>query len=417
MFGVVKGGAHTGSPGLLLRLLLFEDNPEDIEMLLRTLRLAGLEVAADVVTTLEDLDRRLRARTFDVVLADYRMPRATGMEAFQVVQAHGADLPFLLVTGYLGEEKAVECLKQGVSDYILKDRMARLPAAIGRALEEKRLREQRARAEGALRRSEEKLRQRNLQLEELYQQAESCSRMKSEFLAHMSHELRSPLNGIIGFTELLYDGKLGAMAPVQRECLGRVLGSARHLLRLINDVLDLARIEAGRLTLNPEPALVSRLVEEACASLAAVADGKGIRTEYRICPDLEAVIDPVRLKQIVYNYLSNALKFTPAGGCVTVALEPEGIEEFRLEVADTGPGIAEAELPKLFTDFHQTDSGSGKRFQGTGLGLSLTRRIVEAQGGTVGVRSVVGRGSTFFAVLPRWAGKTLEAASKASQPA
>ncbi|HLK47398.1 MAG TPA: hybrid sensor histidine kinase/response regulator [Bryobacteraceae bacterium] len=384
-----------------LRILAFEDNPEDLELSLRVLRGAGFDVTADVVLTLEELERRVKAGSYDILLSDYRMPRATGMEAFEIVQGLGTDLPFVLVTGYLGDEMAVECLKRGVSDYVLKDRLARLPSAVQRAIEEKRLRAERRRAEEALRHSEEQLRQRNQELEEQYRQVETCSRMKSEFLANMSHELRSPLNGIIGFSELLSDSKLGPVNERQQECLGRILTGARHLVRLINDVLDLARIEAGKLSFQPEPVALSRLVAEVCESLAAVAAEKQILIESRVFPEMEAMIDPARLKQILYNYLSNALKFTPEGGRVTVTAKPEGMHEFRLEVNDNGPGIAEADQRQLFTNFHQIEAGKGKRFQGTGLGLALTRRIVEAQGGRVGVHSVVGAGSTFFAVLPR----------------
>jgi len=224
--------------------------------------------------------------------------------------------------------------------------------------------------------------------------------MKNEFVANMSHELRSPLNSIIGFSELIHDGKLGPLTQPQTECLDRILNGAHHLLRLINDVLDLARIEAGKLEFRPEPVSLAQLVEEACVALSTLTAEKRIQLSHQVDVPLPVVIDPARFKQILYNYLSNALKFTDSGS-VTITVRPEGDDLFRLEVADSGVGISESDLSQLFTDFHQLDSGKNKRYQGAGLGLALTRRIVEAQGGRVGVRSVLGQGSTFFAVLPR----------------
>jgi signal transduction histidine kinase len=132
-----------------------------------------------------------------------------------------------------------------------------------------------------------------------------------------------------------------------------------------------------------------------------LAREKQIRIEYQIYPPIDAVLDGARFKQILYNYLSNALKFTPEGGRVAVKARLEGSDEFSLEVTDSGAGISDADIGGLFTDFHQLDSGKSKRFQGAGLGLALTRRLVEMQGGRVGVRSTLGQGSTFFAVLPR----------------
>jgi signal transduction histidine kinase len=397
----MKPKRSDGIPKMPLRALVFEDHREDIEICLYTLRAAGFDVTADVVATLEEFGKQMRSESYDVILSDYRMPSATGMDAFEVMKAQGEQIPFILVTGSLGDEKAVECLKEGVSDYVLKDRLIRLPSAIERALEEKRLRQERARAEEALRNSDEQLRLRNQELEEQNHRAEAASRLKTAFLANMSHELRSPLNGIIGFSELIHDGRMGPLTESQQECMGRILNSARHLLRLINDVLDMAKIEAGKLTFRPEAVSISRLVAEACDSLATLAAEKRIRVEYQIDPAMEAVVDPARFKQILYNYLSNALKFSQEEGHVTVKVTPQGSEEFLIEVTDDGLGISAEDLAELFTDFHQLDSGKGKRFPGTGLGLALTRRVVEAQGGRVGVRSVLGKGSTFFAVLPR----------------
>jgi PAS domain S-box-containing protein len=261
-------------------------------------------------------------------------------------------------------------------------------------------------------RLEEQLREQNLALEETNQRVETANRMKSEFLANMSHELRSPLNCIVGFSELLFDARLGPISDRQKEILGRVLNSARHLLQLINDILDLSKVEAGRLEFHPESLSSSKLIQEVTGILGGLAAAKGIRIETEVEPDVATMVaDPGRFKQVLYNYVSNALKFTSEGGRVRVNLRAEGASELRLEVSDTGVGIAPKDLGKLFIEFQQLDSGKGKRFQGTGLGLALTKRIVEAQGGRVGVESTPGEGSTFFAVLPRAGGNCVAAMS------
>jgi PAS domain S-box-containing protein len=249
---------------------------------------------------------------------------------------------------------------------------------------------------------EDQLRSQNLTLEERSRRIEAASRMKSEFLANMSHELRSPLNGIIGFSELLYDGKLGTLAERPREFIGRIHASASHLLQLINGVLDLSKIEAGQMQFSPERLCISHIIQEVIGILSAVAARTGIRIETHIEPEVDEVtIDPGRLRQLLYNYLSNALKFTGEGGSVVVRVKSEGPSEFRMEVSDSGIGISKEDIGRLFVEFQQLDGTMAKRYQGTGLGLALTKHIVEAQGGSVGVSSQPGQGSTFFAVLPR----------------
>src|SRR5579864_3445494 len=240
-------------------------------------------------------------------------------------------------------------------------------------------------------------------LEELRRRSlQEASRLKSEFLANMSHELRTPLNAIIGFAELMHDGKVGPVAPDQKEYLGDILTSSRHLLGLINDVLDLSKIEAGKMEFLPERVDLGRIATEVRDILRSLAASRRIAIAIEVAPGGgEAVADPAKLKQVLYNYLSNALKFTPEDGRVTLRLAPEGGEHFRLEVEDTGIGIRPEDLGHLFVEFQQLDIGAAKKYGGTGLGLALTRRIVEAQGGSVGVESTPGKGSRFFAVLPR----------------
>jgi PAS domain S-box-containing protein len=252
------------------------------------------------------------------------------------------------------------------------------------------------------RRRIEDIRRHAIELELQNRRIQEANRLKSEFLANMSHELRTPLNAIIGFAELLYDGQVPPDAPQHAEFLGDILTSGRHLLQLINDVLDLAKIEAGKLEFRPEPADLGKLVGEVVAITRTMSATKRIHVTTAIEPTIGGVVlDPHRFKQILYNYLSNALKFTPDGGRVAVRVVAETPDTFRVEVEDSGVGIAAADLERLFVEFQQLEPGATKRHQGTGLGLALTRRLVEGQGGTVGVRSVPGQGSVFHAILPR----------------
>ncbi len=256
---------------------------------------------------------------------------------------------------------------------------------------------------------EEQLQRKNEELDEQYRSIQEANRLKSEFLANMSHELRTPLNGIIGFTELIYEGQAGPVSNEQHEYLGNILSSSKHLLQLINDVLDLAKVEAGKMTFYPEVVDLEKLVSEVRDILRPLAANKRIRIHVMIDATLAGVtVDPSKFKQVLYNYLSNAIKFTLDEGQVTIRIRQEGAEAYILEVEDTGVGIQPEDVGRLFVEFGQLDTGTAKKYQGTGLGLALTKRIIEAQGGRVGVRSTPGQGSTFFATLPRVARKIVE---------
>jgi PAS domain S-box-containing protein len=249
---------------------------------------------------------------------------------------------------------------------------------------------------------EERIARKNREIMEQYGHLREANRLKSEFLANMSHELRTPLNAIIGFAEIMQDGRVGPLADDHKEYIGDILVSARHLLQLINDVLDLSKIEAGRMEFRPEPIDLEKLVGEVRDVVRTLISRKHLQLETVIDAQLnDIVIDPAKLKQVLYNYLSNAIKFTAEGGRVVVRATAENPAFFRMEVEDNGVGIKADDLRNLFVEFQQLDSPLTKRYQGTGLGLALTRRIVEAQSGRVGVDSEPGRGSLFYAVLPR----------------
>ncbi|HET7795212.1 MAG TPA: response regulator [Rhizobacter sp.] len=248
----------------------------------------------------------------------------------------------------------------------------------------------------------EEMRLQQVRLESEYRQAQEANRLKSEFLANMSHELRTPLNAVIGFAEILRTGMIPADSPKRGEYLGHIAAGGRHLLQLINDVLDLAKVESGKLEFHPEPVDLPRLSHEVLGVLQAEAARKRIELVVDHDPALHGLeLDPARLKQVLYNFLSNAIKFTSAGGRVTLRSRADGPEHLRIEVEDTGIGIAPADQHKLFMPFQQINAGLTKQHGGTGLGLALTRQLAELQGGTVGLRSTAGQGSVFHVVLPR----------------
>jgi signal transduction histidine kinase len=256
-------------------------------------------------------------------------------------------------------------------------------------------------------------------LEAENRQVQETSRLKSEFLSNMSHELRTPLNAVIGFADLLLSGAVPQESPKYREYLGHIASSGRHLLDLITTVLDLSAVEAGELKFSPQPVNLEQVVREVNDILHHSARDNGLALITQVDADLmDLVLDPLRLKQVLYNYISNAIKFTPEGGRVIVRARAEGPEHFRVEVEDTGIGIAAADQARLFVQFQQLEGGRNKKHPGTGLGLALTRRLVEAQGGTVGVRSTLGVGSVFHFVLRRNLGEVgLQGAGHKHHPA
>lgn len=227
--------------------------------------------------------------------------------------------------------------------------------------------------------------------------AETANQRKTDFLAAMSHELRSPLHTIIGFTELLQEQIEGPITPAQEGFLSYIRRDSQHLLDLINDILDLSKIEAGKLELHCQPIAIADAGREALATVAPQAHQKQVNVANTIDAAAEAYADRIRLQQILVNLLTNAIKFTPSGGNVALAAVPCN-GQLAISIQDSGVGIAGAEIPYLFDVFFQANQS--KPHQGTGLGLAITKRLVEQHGGRLTVVSTLGAGSCFTFTLP-----------------
>ena len=244
------------------------------------------------------------------------------------------------------------------------------------------------------------LQHRTRELAEKSAELEVASKHKSEFLANMSHELRTPLNAIVGFSQVLKQKLFGEVNDKQEEYLDDILSSADHLLALINDILDLSKVEAGQVELERGLFSLREALERGVVMVRERALKNGVQLDLELDPAVDLVEgDERRIRQIVFNLLSNAVKFTPSGGRVDVsATRVNG--EVLVAVSDTGPGIAPADQGRIFEEFQQAKAGNGERPEGTGLGLALSRSLVELHGGRIWVESELGRGSTFTFTIP-----------------
>jgi PAS domain S-box-containing protein len=505
----------------VLRILIVEDSPDDAELIVREIRRGGYMVDFVRVQTQSDMQQALVRDTWDLVLSDYSMPRFSAMGALDVLKNSGLDIPFLVISGTIGEETAVTALKAGVHDFLLKGKLARLIPAIERELRDAETRRSHRETESRYqllveqlpiivyinpvdkmssttyvspqiqtilgyrpeewladpefwrkrihpedreavmkhiehsestgqsfdmeyrmlardghvvwfqdqtvlvrdhhgrplhwqglkiditkrKQAEDEIRELNAQLEQRVEdrtkELERALRTKDEFLANMSHELRTPLNAILGLSESLLEMTAGNLNEKQQRYLGMINESGNHLLSLINDILDLAKIESGQIVLNINEVNVQEVCQASIRMVNELAHKKNQQVNLDV-DEIEAFwADERRLKQILVNLLSNAVKFTPENG--KLGLEVQGDQKEKrvlFTVWDNGIGIAESDLTRLFRPFVQLDSSLSREATGTGLGLALVAQMTRLHGGSVAVESQPSEGSRFTVILP-----------------
>lgn len=375
---------EVSSPGPL-RVLIIEDNQLDADLILRELRKGGFDPAGAVVETAGAFTREITANRPEIVLADYNLPQWTGLEALAILQREQLDIPLILVTGSLGDVKAVECIKRGATDYVLKDQLSRLAISVRRALQEKDQREQRKRAEQELASKVEELIRSNHDLE--------------QFAYAASHDLQEPLRMVSAYTQLLgekYRGKLDENAD---KYIGYASEGATRMQAMIQDLLAFSQIgRKGKVADNVD---CNELMKEVRRNLSAAIRESAATIH---CEELPLVWGKApQLVQVFQNLIANAIKFRRAGPPeIWVRAEAAGTQ-WMLSVRDNGIGIAPEYAHVIFSIFQRLHTRA--EYPGNGIGLAVTKKIVEHGGGNIWVESQPGRGSTFKFTLPSGAGR------------
>jgi signal transduction histidine kinase len=401
-------------------ILLVDDSPEDRFVIRRLLRESGEGHTLVEAETGDEGVQLARAVRPDCVLLDFHLPDIEGLDVLndlRVARGGTLPLPVVMLTGQDDQATAVAALNGGAQDYVLKGTLNAhgLMRAVENAIEkftiQRELEEKTAAIEARSRELEEKsemLEHRNVELEGVrnvlqakVMELAEATRAKDQFLAVMSHEMRTPLNAILGYTDLLEMGIGGELGPGQRPYIERVRVGSRHLLDLINDLLDLAKANARGLELDMRPVDLPVLVEEVVALLESQARMGGIELRAAPCvPQLPHVTaDLQRLRQILTNLVGNAIKFTQQGSVtISCALGDDGM--VRVSVIDTGIGIAPEALPLIFQEFYQADGELTRSRGGSGLGLAISYRLADLMGGGIEASSRVGEGSVFTLAIP-----------------
>ena len=373
---MTDAGRHDGQEAVGRRVLIVDDDVDLAESLQEILVSRGYE--AVVAHTIASAGEAAKALVPQVALIDVNLGRENGLTLITTLKEAFPDILCVVITARAEVEHAIDALRRGAFDYLLKplhplETLSRLEKCFDK-----------------------------IALQERAEKAEAANEAKSAFLAIISHELRTPLNAIIGFAGLMEDQRFGPLgAPRYREYVSDIRHSGEHLLVLINNILDLSRAEAGKLQLQEDAVDVVEAMQICARQLEPRAAETHVQLELSV-PNSPPMLrgDAAKLRQILLNLLSNALKFTPAGGHAALKFECGGDGGISLIVKDTGVGMSPADIPRALEPFTQLDNRFARRYEGTGLGLPLTRSLVELHGGTLRLESALGEGTTVIVTFP-----------------
>ncbi len=357
----------------VLRVLLVEDESADVELTLRALRKAGFEATADVAETAAEFTDLIRKNSYDVVLADYKLPTWNGMEAVAVLRREELDIPVIVVSGALGDLTAVECIKEGAADYVLKDRLSSLPDKVRRAMRERKLREDHKRS-----------------LEELAR----SNRDLEQFAYVASHDLQEPLRMIALYTELLAERYRGKLDDDADKYIHYAVDGAVRMQKLVQDLLAFSRI--GRQGICLTGTDCTDVLRLALLNLEATLRESGAVVKHDSLPVL--ITDAGQLTQVFQNLIGNAIKFRGAAPPLIQVSAQAAPKEWTFSVKDNGIGIAPEHLDKVFVIFRRLHTRA--EYPGSGIGLSICKKITEQLGGRIWIESTPGEGSTFNFTLP-----------------
>ena len=378
-------------------LLLVDDEQTNLTLLRLILGRAGY-TRVHTLSDARDVLPLARALNPDLVVLDLRMPTMSGFTVLEgLVEQTAADefLPILVVTGDASQTARQRALKLGAKDFLTKPFEATEVLLRIHNLLVTRILHESLRSQNEL--LEAKVKERTKQLELAASQAEEANRAKSVFLATMSHELLTPLNAVIGFANELHKNHAGNLLPQDLTYVQRISSNGLQLLRVINDVLDLSRVEAGKMAVEPAPVALDRVVLETLKEMESRSVGTAVVPRVSLPPSLASIeSDEAKLKRVIGNLVDNAVKFTDSGSFrVGIVTEPGTGRPLRLDVVDTGIGIPADRIGRIFGAFEQVETGTRRRHEGTGLGLAISRALCEAMGYRLTVVSEPGRGSAF----------------------
>ncbi|MEH1941283.1 MAG: ATP-binding protein [Nostoc sp.] len=393
-----------------LKILVVDDDEVDRMAVCCALSEAGVQMELFEVSNGNDVFSALSTTAYDCVFLGYRLLDQDGLTLIQQLRSSEIKVPLVVLSTQGDEQIAVELIKAGATDYLSKSRISpeTLAQVLRSAIRVYRAEMQAALAKKHLRESHEQLIRKNQELERQQQQIQmqnfkllEASQLKSHFLATMSHELRTPMNAIIGFSQILLRPKFGQLTHQQADMVERILNNGKHLLMLLNEVLDFSKLEAGRLDLKGEIFDLSKVINLAVDEMHSLADAKNL--SLLVQTDLQNPLvfnDPVRIKQILINLLSNAIKFTESGE-IWVEVKELPANKVAIAVRDTGIGIAPRDFKRIFEAFRQVDQTITRKYPGTGLGLAIIDSLVRMMGGKIFLESKLGIGSMFKIELPR----------------